>query len=836
MPTAELCSECYLGRLRMMQQSPYSIFGSYNFFQDALNQAVTRCTLGGQSTNTQPPPIPPTTTATPFCLSNNHYTTAVGNTCDSIALQFGVSSAAIFSGNPNIGQCDDIVPGVVICLPLQCATYTMLATDDCVAITAATGLLEDDIRRFNPWIDFGCSNIKKATLTYGKILCKSPPGGEFTYEGDDTKTDPAHGEYADEIATPPAGATVAPGTTTRCGRWYKAKDGDNCATITTQNFIGVDLFRRVNPSLQGGVCSDHIVMGLTYCAGPTIDWNLQVGQITFNSFGCYSSALPNKTAIRGESFRHETLTTVSLCGAYCLYSNSLYTYFGIMNGNSCYCGSGLEMDTNQVAATQCSMTCVGGGAEKCGSPAEMSIYGAPTSLRYKYRSRGCYTDGTPRTLGPTTFTNAAMTVEMCLGLCVPTYKYFGVARGNECWCGDGIGSTGTNVSMTECSTHCAGDQDQFCGQTNRINIYSTVTATNTSTPNPDPPEDPYHYYGCYTEATSSRALALYAAFSGTAMTVKYCANFCLTTHGTTIFGVEYGSECYCGTKLEAGSVQVLEADCNVPCSGNATETCGAGNRLNVYGVSATPPLVYKPYGCYTEATSSRALALYTTASGTAMTIEYCADFCLITHGTAIFGIEYASECYCGNKLELGSVKVPNPDCNMPCSGNPAAYCGAGNRLSVYGTGATAPLAYKGYGCFSKGTGTGAHALPVVTSYASDAMTVGSCATFCLAGRTDAYYFSVENGRECYCGASLAEGSLPATAGSCNLSCMGAVGENCGGTTAGSLYGTTAAAPPILASDYTYQGCFTEATADRALNQGGSSLFFLCRCFPCRALL
>lgn len=56
------------------------------------------------------------------------------------------------------------------------------------------------------------------------------------------------------------------------------------------------------------------------------------------------------------------------------------------------------------------------------------------------------------------------------------------------------------------------------------------------------------------------------------------------------------------------------------CAGNAAQLCGAGNRLNVYGVSPpssspTPtatgtdpqPTDYTYLGCYTEATDSRAL-------------------------------------------------------------------------------------------------------------------------------------------------------------------------------------------------------------------------------------
>ena len=46
------------------------------------------------------------------------------------------------------------------------------------------------------------------------------------------------------------------------------------------------------------------------------------------------------------------------------------------------------------------------------------------------------------------------------------------------------------------------------------------------------------------------------------------------------------------------------------------------------------------------------------------------------------GIEYASECYCGNALSAGSVLTAS-GCSMTCSGNSSEYCGGPNRLNFY---------------------------------------------------------------------------------------------------------------------------------------------------------
>lgn len=65
-----------------------------------------------------------------------------------------------------------------------------------------------------------------------------------------------------------------------------------------------------------------------------------------------------------------------------------------------------------------------------------------------------------------------------------------------------------------------------------------------------------------------------------------------------------------------------------------------------------------------------------------MTEESCIAFCG-GKGAAYAGIEYGSECYCGNTLDSTAAAAPAGDCNMGCSGNVTEACGAGNRLTVF---------------------------------------------------------------------------------------------------------------------------------------------------------
>lgn len=176
-----------------------------------------------------------------------------------------------------------------------------------------------------------------------------------------------------------------------------------------------------------------------------------------------------------------------------------------------------------------------------------------------------------------------------------------------------------------------------------------------------------------------------------------CMTFC---KAFKYFGAEYGRECYCGNSLNEGSSMagIAQTDCNMPCSGNSSQACGAGNRLTMFAFNQTladlavaastssmssatssvtssatssaatsvssssaattatittttsssaastqtGPLVvqragaFAYSGCVTEATGMRALSQKTFASDS-LTVDMCASFCA---DYAIMGVEY----------------------------------------------------------------------------------------------------------------------------------------------------------------------------------------------------
>jgi hypothetical protein len=128
--------------------------------------------------------------------------------------------------------------------------------------------------------------------------------------------------------------------------------------------------------------------------------------------------------------------------------------------------------------------------------------------------------------------------------------------------------------------------------------------------------------------------------------------------------------------------------CNMPCTGNPSEVCGGANRLTVYeNDEFTPPQIvpsvggYDSMGCVTEGTSERALQGPVLNSPT-MTPKDCVLFCK-GQGYPYAGVEYSTECYCGNTLSNQTSPAPASECNMLCSGDKKSFCGGPNRLVVY---------------------------------------------------------------------------------------------------------------------------------------------------------
>lgn len=318
--------------------------------------------------------------------------------------------------------------------------------------------------------------------------------------------------------------------------------------------------------------------------------------------------------------------------------------------------------------------------------------------------------------------------------------------GGECYCGNTIG-TGSVLAtaQTDCSFICPGSRYEYCGAGNRLEMYklgsvssvsgtkpttsSTAPVTSKTAPVTSTSSAPttiptgWVYQGCYLDGLTGRDMS-HQQPDSQVLTVESCLATCAGL-GYTIAGMEYSVQCFCDNFLYNGAALAAnQADCNSPCSGNAAEVCGAGNRLSLYSIGT--PQVYQPpaaqtsglpdnwvyKGCLQDNIASNEdpneiLSTFPymvwnngTFNDAVSCITQCAEF-----GYNAAGLEYGSECFCGDVENINVASAPgvstDPDatqfytrsavpqivadsqCNSVCPGNPQYLCGSGNLLSYY---------------------------------------------------------------------------------------------------------------------------------------------------------
>lgn len=114
-------------------------------------------------------------------------------------------------------------------------------------------------------------------------------------------------------------------------------------------------------------------------------------------------------------------------------------------------------------------------------------------------------------------------------------------------------------------------------------------AAETTTAKIVPGNADYTYYGCYNETTGNpsvgnkRALAGGNMTSSHSMTIQTCLTQCSSSSPNNVFaGLEYGRECWCAPDLNSFANKLPDANCTLPCAGNATEICGGALTITTY--------------------------------------------------------------------------------------------------------------------------------------------------------------------------------------------------------------------------------------------------------------
>ena len=152
--------------------------------------------------------------------------------------------------------------------------------------------------------------------------------------------------------------------------------------------------------------------------------------------------------------------------------------------------------------------------------------------------------------------------------------------------------------------------------------------------------------GCFAESTNGPRLLPNEALAPSTTTNDNtnCQNACYSASKYWFAGTENGDECWCGNTPPPLASQVADSLCNAACPGDGLDRCGAPGYLSIFYdptkyVAGTNPALYGPQtiqavgnyvyqGCYSEATTGRALSSLTpSAPSGGFTIEICRTAC-----------------------------------------------------------------------------------------------------------------------------------------------------------------------------------------------------------------
>ncbi|KAK5999297.1 hypothetical protein QM012_005622 [Aureobasidium pullulans] len=449
-------------------------------------------------------------------------------------------------------------------------------------------------------------------------------------------------------------------------------------------------------------------------------------------------------ALQGKSFSNSS-NSLEFCASFC----AGYTYFATEYSSECYCSNTVSSLSSPATDGRCNMLCSANKLEYCGGPNGLSLYQYNATLLSSSSASVALSSQSSSQSSSISSSSIMVSSSSSVSGSATSSSSSSTAASSSDPGSSTVGSSSSSVPSPTSASVTASDSQSSTGTTSSVSSTSSslapsaptsssssfslassssstlsLTASSSTTSSLIPPSSTtssstltssastsssattttsssststaptivptisgYAAQGCYNEASNGRALAARSMTNTTGMTPAMCASFCSSY---AWFGVEYGSECWCGPYPRTGSVlQSDNSTCNMLCPGDQTSYCGAGNRLNMYysnnsTKASTDPMnvnvtgSYSFYSCYKD--SPRALSV--SASSDSMSVDACQKLAT-AGGYTWFGTEYGRECWMGNSLATGTINATASDCNMACNGMPGQLCGGPSRLSLY---------------------------------------------------------------------------------------------------------------------------------------------------------
>jgi hypothetical protein len=235
------------------------------------------------------------------------------------------------------------------------------------------------------------------------------------------------------------------------------------------------------------------------------------------------------------------------------------------------------------------------------------------------------------------------------------------------YCGNTLDSTSVlATTQADCSFICPGNQYEYCGAGNRLEMYKLTPVSSSSSSSSS------------SLSTNNAVVATSTSSSSTPATPPTTTSTS-TSQSTTVQTTTSSSSQRSTTTTSASSSS----------SSSSSSSLSSSTTSSQVATYTGPPVTsqgnvnFTYYSCVSEPSSGRLLPSQVENNGTYMTIEKCLSDCWMYQYA---GVEYGRECWCGNSLNTGtggSLNVSDSNCGFTCPGNSSEFCGSGSHLSLY---------------------------------------------------------------------------------------------------------------------------------------------------------
>lgn len=224
----------------------------------------------------------------------------------------------------------------------------------------------------------------------------------------------------------------------------------------------------------------------------------------------------------------------------------------------------------------------------------------------------------------------------------------------------------------------------------------------------------YGYLGCFEDYQSEDRVLQGASITVDDLNPADCCAWCSDQNPDyTLCGLEFASECYCGSTL-LNDLSTTDG-CKYACNGGGDSRCGGYWAMDLYSSTVAPTAQdvpgYTNLGCFTDYSDDRRVLRATQSSFDELNPQTCCNWCTeIDPNYRHCGVEFGGQCRCDSTVGFTD-SAYSSECDMPCFGQPSYKCGATWRINLYEAAAATT---------GTGTETGGEAQATTTTTGDDA--------------------------------------------------------------------------------------------------------------------